>query len=161
MRLRIIATGGTIDKIYFDAKSEFEVGDPLIEKILGEAGVAFEFEVVKLMRKDSLELNDADRESIRNAVLESDFRHVLITHGTDTMTDTARTLGDVGDRTVVLTGALSPARFQSSDATFNVGLAIGAVQSKPAGVYIAMNGRIFDGLRVKKNRELNRFVEIE
>lgn len=161
MRLRIIATGGTIDKIYFDAKSEFEVGEPLIEKILSEAGVAFDFEVIKLMRKDSLELDATDRLAIRNAVLESDGRHVLITHGTDTMTDTAKALGDIGDRTVVLTGALSPARFQSSDATFNVGLAIGAVQSKPAGVYIAMNGRIFDGLRVKKNRELNRFVDIE
>ncbi len=112
------------------------------------------------MRKDSLDLTDEDRKLIRDTVMADDSQHVLITHGTDTMSETAAALGDVGERTVILTGALSPARFQITDAVFNVGMAVGAVQSKPAGVYIAMNGKIFDADKVHKNRERNCFEEI-
>jgi len=160
MRLKIIATGGTIDKIYFDANSEFEIGEPLIGKVLADGGAAFDYEIVPLMRKDSLDLTDADRQLIRATVTADDTCHVLITHGTDTMTLTAASLGDVGNRTVVLTGALSPARFQESDAVFNTGLAVGAVQCKPPGVYIAMSGRVFDADKVRKNRERNCFDPI-
>ncbi len=160
-KLKIITTGGTIDKVYFDAKSEFAVGDPLIGAILDEAQVGFEFEVVALLRKDSLELTDADREAIRSAAQSASESRIIITHGTDTMTDTAATLGHIEGKTIVLVGALNPARFRSSDAIFNIGLAVGAVQAMPPGVYIAMNGRIFPAGRVRKNRAANRFEAID
>jgi L-asparaginase len=156
-RLLIITTGGTIDKIYFDDRSDYQVGEPQIRQILHAMNVAFEFEVNALLRKDSLHLSDADRSRIRDAVLASDARHVLITHGTDTMVETAAVLRGIPDRTIVLTGALNPARFRDSDAVFNIGCAVGAVQCLPPGVYIAMNGRVWDPARVRKNRDANRF----
>ena len=155
--LLIITTGGTIDKIYFDDKSDYQIGEPQISQILHALHVAFEFEVSALMRKDSLHIEDKDRNLIREAVAASDARHVLITHGTDSMVETARVLKDIPDKTIVLTGALNPARFRDSDAIFNIGCAVGAVQSQPPGVYIAMNGRIWDPAQVRKNRRENRF----
>jgi L-asparaginase len=158
-KLRIFTTGGTIDKIYFDAKSEYEVGEPQIGEILREMGVGFPFEITSLMRKDSLDMTDADRDAIRTAVAGDPASRVLITHGTDTMTDTAKVLQGIPGKTIVLTGALNPARFRGSDAIFNIGGAVAAVQTQPAGVYIFMNGRIFDALKVRKNRDKNRFEE--
>lgn len=155
--LLIVTTGGTIDKVYFDDKSDFQVGDPQIGRILEELGVAFRFRVIGIMRKDSLHIGQEDRALIRAAIAAQPQRHVLITHGTDTMVDTARALGDLADRTIVLTGALNPARFRGSDAEFNIGTAVGAVQSLPPGVYIAMNGRVWDPSRVRKNVAANRF----
>lgn len=155
--LLIVTTGGTIDKVYFDDKSDFQVGDPQIGRILEELGVAFRFRVIGIMRKDSLHIGEEDRALIRAAIAAQPQRHVLLTHGTDTMVDTARALGDLADRTIVLTGALNPARFRGSDAEFNIGTAVGAVQSLPPGVYIAMNGRVWDPSRVRKNVAANRF----
>ena len=160
MKIAFIATGGTIDKVYFDAKSAFEVGQSVIEHVLRQGQVNFEYVLVPLLRKDSLELTDDDRSMIRRAVEATECNHVVITHGTDTMVETAAHLAGIVGKTIVLTGSLSPARFQSSDADFNIGLAIGAVQSRAPGVYIAMNGRIFDPARVRKNRERNRFESI-
>lgn len=159
--IRILTTGGTIDKVYFDARSEFEVGDPLIGAILAEAQVGFEFEVVSLMRKDSLEITEQDRQTIYKAVQAAEEDRIIITHGTDTMADTAESLRSIGNKTIVLVGALNPARFRSSDAIFNIGLAVGAVQAMPEGVYIAMNGRIFAAGKVRKNRAANRFEAID
>ncbi len=159
--LTVITTGGTIDKVYFDAKSDYQVGAPQIGEILAQLGVAFEFEVVPVLRKDSLEMTDEDRLAIRRAIEQQPHRHVLITHGTDTMVDTARVLAGIPGKTIVLTGALNPARFQGSDAVFNVGCAVGAVQSLGDGVWIAMNGRIWDPAHVRKNRSANRFEEID
>ncbi len=156
-RLCIITTGGTIDKIYFDDKSDFQIGAPQIGRILSELEVAFPFEVVPLLRKDSLHLDEADRSLIRQVIQARPERQVLVTHGTDTMVDTARALVDLEDKTIVLTGALNPALFRGSDAVFNIGCAVGAVQSLPPGVYIAMNGRLWDPLKVRKNRDANRF----
>ena len=156
-QLCIITTGGTIDKIYFDDKSDFQIGAPQIGRILSELEVAFPFEVVPLLRKDSLHLDEADRSLIRQVIQARPEQHVLVTHGTDTMVDTARALVDLQDKTIVLTGALNPALFRGSDAVFNIGCAVGAVQSLPAGVYIAMNGRLWDPLKVRKNRDANRF----
>lgn len=161
MKLMIFTTGGTIDKVYFDASSEFEVGESQIGHILREAMVSFEFEVRPLMQKDSLDMTDVDRATIRAAVEQCDARHVLITHGTDTMTETATALSGIAGRTVVLTGALSPARFRSTDAVFNIGLAVAAAQTAVEGVYVAMNGRVFPAGRVRKNRERNRFEAID
>jgi L-asparaginase len=155
--LLIVTTGGTIDKVYFDDKSDFQVGEPQIGRILQELGVAFRFSVIGLLRKDSLHINQGDRELLRAAIEAQPMKHVLVTHGTDTMVETARVLATVPDKTIVLTGALNPARFRGSDAEFNIGTAVGAVQSLPAGVYIAMNGRIWDPLKVRKNVAANRF----
>ena len=156
-KLLIITTGGTIDKIYFDDKSDYQIGEPQISQILHAMHVAFDFECIALMRKDSLHINDKDRQLIHATVAASDASHILITHGTDTMVETARVLSDLADRTIVMTGALNPARFRDSDAIFNIGCAVGAVQSLPAGVYIVMNGKVWDPEHVRKNRRENRF----
>ncbi len=155
--LLIITTGGTIDKIYFDDKSDYQVGEPQIAGTLHHMNVAFEYEMQALMRKDSLHMNDDDRQAIRAAVEASRARHVLITHGTDSMVETARALGGLGDHRIVLTGALHPARFRDSDAVFNIGCALGAVQCVPPGVWIAMNGVVWDPDEVVKNVAENRF----
>lgn len=159
--LQIITTGGTIDKIYYDEKSDYQIGEPEIGRILGDMRVAFRWQVQPLMRKDSLQLNDADRDLIRRAVEASDAAHFLITHGTDTMVETARVLEGIEDRVIVLTGALNPARFIGSDAVFNIGCAVGAVHSLPPGVWIVMNGQVWDPEKVRKNRKENRFEPVE
>lgn len=156
-QLCVVTTGGTIDKIYFDDKSDYQIGEPQIGRILEELGVAFRFNVIGILRKDSLHITPEDRALIRQAIAAQPARHVLVTHGTDSMVETARVLADIPDKTIVLTGALNPARFRGSDAEFNIGTAVGAVQCLPAGVYIAMNGRIWDPARVRKNVAANRF----
>ena len=156
-QLCIVTTGGTIDKIYFDDKSDFQVGEPQIGRILDELGVAFRYSVIPILRKDSLHLDDADRELLRATIAAQPARHVLVTHGTDSMVETAKVLASIPGKTIVLTGALNPARFRGSDAEFNIGTAVGAVQSLPAGVYIAMNGRIWDPAKVRKIVDANRF----
>jgi len=155
--LLVVTTGGTIDKVYFDDKSDYQVGEPQIGRILKELGVAFRFNVIPILRKDSLHIDAADRELMRATIAAQAARHVLVTHGTDTMVDTAKVLAAVADKTIVLTGALNPAGFRGSDAEFNIGTAVGAVQSLPAGVYIAMNGRVWNPARVRKNVAANRF----
>jgi len=158
-KLLVITTGGTIDKIYFDDKSDYQIGEPQIAETLNAMHVAFDFEVRALMRKDSLHLDDDDRARIRAAVEQADARHVLITHGTDTMVQTALALQGLDDHCIVLTGALHPARFRDSDAVFNIGCALGAVQCLESGVWIVMNGRVWDPRRVVKNVAENRFEE--
>jgi L-asparaginase len=158
--LLVVTTGGTIDKVYFDDKSDYQVGEPQIGHILQELGVAFRFRVIPLLRKDSLHIDAADRELLRTTIASQDARHVLVTHGTDTMVETAHVLASIPDKVIVLTGALNPARFRGSDAEFNIGTAVGAVQSLPAGVYIAMNGRVWDPAKVRKNVAANRFEAI-
>jgi len=158
--LLILTTGGTIDKIYFDDKSDFQVGESQIGRMLDELGVAFRFQIIPILRKDSLHLTDSDRALIRATIAAQPARHALITHGTDSMIATAKALADIEGKTIVLTGALSPARFQGSDAQFNIGTAVGAVQSLPAGVYIAMNGRIWNPASVRKNVDANRFEAV-
>ena len=155
--LSIVTTGGTIDKIYFDDKSEYQIGAPYIGEILSQLGVAFAFDVIPILRKDSLHITAEDRELIRRTIAQQPHRHVLVTHGTDTMVETAQVLLQIPHKVIVLTGALNPARFQGSDAVFNIGCAVGALQSLADGVYVAMNGRIWDPRHVRKNRSANRF----
>lgn len=158
----VITTGGTIDKVYFDAKSDFEVGQSVVEELLREAHVGIGYRIMELMRKDSLELTDADRETIRAAIESSGASRVVVTHGTDTMTDTATAIAATvaaSGATVVLTGSLAPARFAHTDATFNVGMAFATAQVAKPGIYIVMNGQVFDGLAVRKDRAQNRFIE--
>ena len=155
--LLVVSTGGTIDKVYFDDKSDYQVGEPQIGNILRELGVAFRFTVIPALRKDSLHVTAEDRQLVRTLIAAQPHRHVLVTHGTDSMVQTGKVLSTLTDKTIVMTGALSPARFRGSDAEFNIGCAIGAVQSLAPGVYIAMNGRIWNPDQVRKNVAANRF----
>ena len=168
MHVQVFTTGGTIDKVYFDAKSAFEVGEPLVADVFRQAGVAFSFGVEVLFRKDSLDLTDDDRALVAERVATCDAGRVIVTHGTDTMPETARAVArrledeggaEAARKTVVFVGSLAPARFKATDAEFNVGFAAAAVQALGPGVYVAMNGRVFDPARVRKDREGNRFTE--
>ncbi|WRH77296.1 MAG: asparaginase domain-containing protein [Sphingobium sp.] len=157
----ILTTGGTIDKNYFDALSEYQIVDSGIPALLKEARVELPYRLVEVMRKDSLELTDADRTLIAAAAREAPETRIVITHGTDTMTETAKLLAaDVPDKTIVLTGALSPARFAETDAPFNLGMAFATAQMAPPGVWIAMSGQVFNGLKVRKDRAAGKFVAI-
>lgn len=154
----IFTTGGTIDKVYFDALSEYQIGATGLPNMLAENNVFVAHRVTQLMRKDSLELTDADRAAIHDAVAASDADKILVTHGTDTMVQTARVLSDIVGKTIVLTGAMQPASLRNSDAEFNVGFALAAAQTLPPGVYIAMNGEVFDPAKVHKDRAAHRFI---
>jgi L-asparaginase len=156
----VLTTGGTIDKAYFDALSEYQIVESGIPALIAEARVALPFRVMELMRKDSLELTDADRALIAAAVREAPERHVVITHGTDTMSETAKALSNIEGKTIVLTGALSPARFAETDAHFNLGMAFATAQVAAPGVWIAMSGQVFDGLKVRKDRAAGKFVSV-
>ncbi len=133
MQIAIFTTGGTIDKVYFDAKGGYEVGAPMVRQILDQGRVTAQIPVMELLRKDSLEMTPADRIAVRDAVAASEATRIIVTHGTDTMVETARELRGLPGKTIVLTGALQPARFADSDAAFNLGLAVGAVQVLPPG----------------------------
>jgi L-asparaginase len=159
MKIKFITTGGTIDKVYFDAKSEYEVGPPQVIEVLKDANVTFEFEVESVLQKDSLDMTDADRQRIRRAVEADPCPRIIVTHGTDTMIQTALALQGISGKTIVLTGSMQPARFRNTDAVFNIGCAIAAVQTLPPGVYLAMNGRVFTPERVRKNVRENRFEQ--
>ncbi len=158
--VQIFTTGGTIDKIYYDAKDDYTVGEPQIGRLLEEARVNFPYAIEALLQKDSLEMTDADRARIRAAVAAAPARRVLITHGTDTMVETARALEGIPDKTIVLVGAMQPARFLGSDAEFNIGYAVAAVQLLQPGVYIAMNGQVFRPGHVRKNVAERRFEAV-
>lgn len=157
----VLTTGGTIDKNYFDALSEYQIVDSGIPALLDEARVALPVRVIELMRKDSLELTEADRALIASAAREAPEKQIIVTHGTDTMTETAKVLAaEVPGKTICLTGALSPARFAETDAPFNLGMAIATAQIAAPGVYIAMSGEVFDGLKVRKDRAAGKFVAL-
>lgn len=159
--IHVLTTGGTIDKIYFDALSDFQVGAPQIEVYLREANVSFSWRLTPLLRKDSLDLTAEDRTLILDAVRDSEARRILITHGTDTMLTTAGVIAAdaavAAEKTVVLTGAMCPATQRGSDAVFNIGFAIAALRLLNAGVYVAMNGQVFSPGQARKNRDANRF----
>jgi len=155
--VKVLCTGGTIDKVYFDALSEFQIGDPVVNNILKEALAKFSFEVESILKKDSLEITDEDRETIFKHVAAESCESILITHGTDTMINTAQRLEEIKDKTIVLTGAMQPARFRNTDAIFNIGYAIAAAQHLPHGIYLAMNGQIFTPDAVQKNRSAAQF----
>jgi len=160
VKIQILTTGGTIDKFYFDRKDAFQVGEPQIGQLLREANVAVDYEIRALLHKDSLDLTDEDRELIVAAVRDASCERFLITHGTDTMLQTAELLQRrVPEKVTVLTGAMQPAISRTSDAFFNIGFAFCAAQQLPPGAYVAMNGRIFVPGRARKNVELGRFED--
>ena len=161
MTIRIFTTGGTFDKVYFDAKSEFQIGESMVSELLTEANVNFDYEIESILKKDSLDMDDSDRKLIREKLETTDSKRVILTHGTDTMVETATALAGIEDKTIVLFGAMQPARMRCSDAQYNLGVATAAVQLLPAGIYLAMNGQIFDPDKVRKNREASRFEPVQ
>ncbi|EAT13732.1 asparaginase [Bermanella marisrubri] len=157
----LITTGGTLDKVYFDALSEYQVGNAVAPEILQRMNVNFCYEHKEICRKDSLEITDQDRALIKQAIDGCEHDHVLVTHGTDTMVQTAQFLGEQPEKTIVFTGAMQPAAFANTDAIFNIGTAIGALNSAPKGVYVAMSGQVFLASKVYKNYETKRFEDNE
>jgi L-asparaginase len=159
MKIKFFSVGGTIDKVYFDALSRYEVGESNIKDILQNAKVNFDHEIEALLKKDSLDMTDEDRLIILKAVQNEFNDKIIITHGTDTMIETAIALSSIKCKVIVLTGAMEPAKFKTSDAMFNLGSAVAAVQVLPAGVYLAISGRIFTPDNVRKNRAQKQFEE--
>ena len=152
-----LACGGTIDKIYHDKQDDYRIGAPASDAILQRARVATAT-AQPLVAKDSLEMTDKDRQAVVAAILASPARRLVITHGTDTLTDTAQAIAEaVRDKTVVLVGAFLPAVFRDSDADFNIGFALAAAKTLPPGIYVAMNGNLFPAGAVRKNRQAGRF----
>lgn len=161
MRIVFIQTGGTIDKDYprKDRGYAFEIGEPAVERIMQKVHPSFDYKVVSILKKDSLDITDNDREEIHKACLKADSKRILITHGTDTMIETAKKLSTIKNKVIILTGAIKPERFSDSDASFNVGTAIGALNVLDKGVYIAMNGRIYPWNEVERTKENGQFVD--
>ena len=157
MKVAILTTGGTFDKVYFDANSEYSIGDPCITSILDEGNVNSDYRIESILKKDSLDITSKERQIIKNSVKECIEERIIIIHGTDTMVETAKSLEDIKDKTIVLTGAMQPARFKKTDAIFNSGFALAAAQILEYGVYITMNGMVFHSDNVKKNIDLGKF----
>ncbi|MDH3270946.1 MAG: asparaginase [Gemmatimonadota bacterium] len=159
--IRLFVTGGTFDKEYDEIHGTLDFRDTHLPEMLQMARARLEVSVRTLMMVDSLEMSDADRDLIASNCRDAPEPHVVITHGTDTMVDTARVLAErVRDKTIVLTGAMIPIAFGSSDGLFNLGGALTVVQVLPPGVYIAMNGRIFDWDKVRKNPDTGVFEAV-
>lgn len=157
----VLTTGGTIDKFYSVA-GEMEIDQPTAGPILDLAATNLSTSVRPVLAVDSLDMTDEDRERLAEAISEEPAERVVITHGTDTMPETARFLlarpERIGRRTIVLTGAMQPSCMRATDAPFNLGAAVTAAQLLGPGVYIAMSGRIYDGARVRKDRALGVFL---
>jgi L-asparaginase len=161
--VRIFVTGGTFDKEYDERTGNLFFKDTHLRDMLKLARCRVPVEVRTLMMVDSLDMDDDDRELIINQCRKCDQQRLVVTHGTDTMADTARALGEaaLAGKTIVLTGAMIPFAFGSSDGLFNLGAALAFAQSLPAGVYVAMNGRVFNWDNVRKNRDIGEFEELQ
>jgi L-asparaginase len=159
MAIRILVTGGTFDKEYDELSGRLYFRDTHLHEMLRLGRCRVPVEVRTVMMVDSLEMTAHDRELLVASCRQVPEQRVLITHGTDTMVETARTLEGIPGKTVVLTGSMQPARFRNTDAVFNIGVAIGVVQCLPPGVYLAMNGRVFDPRQARKNAARHAFEE--
>ncbi len=160
--VRIFVTGGTFDKEYNERDGSLYFKDTHLRDMLKLARCRVPVEVRTLMMVDSLDMDDDDRDLVRQQCRKADADRIVITHGTDTMAVTARCLGEaeLPDKTIVLTGAMIPFAFGSSDGLFNLGAALAFAQSLPPGVYVAMNGRVFPWHNVRKNRDIGEFEEL-
>ena len=158
MSIRVFVTGGTFDKEYDEIRGALDFVDTHLPEMLRRGRCGLDLEVRTLMMVDSLDMSDADRETIARNCLRAPEDRIVITHGTDTMVETGQALAAaVTGKTVVLTGAMIPYTFGSSDGLFNLGSALSFVQLLPPGVYLAMNGRWFPWDNVRKNRKTGRF----
>ncbi len=160
MSLQLFITGGTIAKYYDEINGKLAFDPDHMTKLLEEARCRADIEIETLMLKDSLEMDEVDREIIYQSCLTTPSERILITHGTDTMVETANKLSTITDKTIVLTGAMIPFAFKHSDALFNVGTALGAAVSMPHGVYLAMNGEVFVYNNVYKDKERGEFCAL-
>jgi len=159
-RVRVFVTGGTFDKEYDELHGRLFFKDTHLPEMLRLARARLDLEVQTLMMIDSLDMTEADRALVVERCRSCPEERIVVTHGTDTMADTARALHAAAlPRTVVLTGAMIPYAFGSSDGLFNLGSALSFAQVLPHGVFVAMNGRVFPGNRVRKNRETGVFEE--
>jgi len=161
MKITFIQTGGTIDKEYpkITKGYAFEIGEPAARRILEKISPVFEYDIIPLLQKDSLDITEEDRQKILQECKNSNSEKIVITHGTDTMIETAKVLSEIKNKTIVITGAMRPEKFSDSDAMFNLGLAIAAVQTISGGVYITMNGKIYDWNKVKRDMESGQFID--
>jgi L-asparaginase len=161
MSIRIFITGGTFDKEYNELNGQLYFKDTHIQELLKLGRCRVDVDIRTLMMVDSLEMTDDDRQLIARQCQNSDEDKIIITHGTDTMAETAAVLAkETKDKTIVLTGAMIPYKFGSSDGLFNLGSALAFVQALPKGVYVAMNGRYFTWDNVRKNKQTGGFEEV-
>lgn len=160
MKILFIQTGGTIDKDYPRQTKgyAFEISEPAVRQILERANPSFEYEIIPLLRKDSLDLTVKDKKKIFEECEKADTDKIVITHGTDTMIETAVFLSEIKKKTIIITGAFKPEKFSNSDADFNVGAAVGALNTLENGIYIAMNGNIFRYDEVRRDKETGKFI---
>ncbi len=159
--IKIILTGGTIDKHYNQSNGELDFKESYVSEMLTLGRNKTDISIEQVMLKDSLQMSDDDRQTILKACKKSNEDKILITHGTDTMVQTAQTLAEAKlNKSIVLVGAMVPFVFKHSDALFNLGFALGALQTCSSGVYIAMNGALFDWDKVLKNLKLRQFESI-
>lgn len=169
MKIKIFITGGTFDKEYNDLDGQLYFKKTHVPEILELGRSRIDIDLETLMMIDSLDMTEEDREKIAQNCLEATQDHIVITHGTDTMVETAKVLAkkikneqsSLSDKTIVLTGAMVPYVFRSSDGLFNFGAALAFAQTLPAGVYIAMNGRYFNWDNAKKNKEIGEFETLQ
>ena len=158
MTIRLLITGGTIDKQYNELDGELKFTQSGVEDMLAQGRAKLEISTETVMLKDSLDMDDSDRQKILSSCLACDESQIIITHGTDTMVETSQVLAaEIKDKTIVLLGAMVPYQFKKSDALFNLGCAVAAVQTLEWGVYITMNGKIFNYDDVIKNKGLGEF----
>ena len=161
MSIKILLTGGTIDKHYNESNGELDFTNTHIPELLVLGRNRSDIVIESLMLKDSLQMTDSDRLNIIDTCKKSAESKIIITHGTDTIVNTATVLGkEQLDKTIVLVGAMIPFVFKHSDAVFNMGFALGAVQTLPHGIYVTMNGKVFNWDKVAKNRDLGVFEDI-
>ena len=161
MKIVFIQTGGSIDKDYPKTRYgyAFEITEPAVRRILQKVNPNFDFEIISILKKDSLDITEEDRKKIYQTCQKVKSNKIVITHGTDTMIETAKKLSAIKNKVIILTGATKPEKFTDSDASFNVGTAIGAINILNNGVYIAMNGRIYPWNHAKRNSKTGQFVE--
>lgn len=158
MDIKVLITGGTIAKRYDEISGELHFDEAHFEKMLQQGRCEADLNIETLMMKDSLEMTDGDRETIYDAVVSTNEQAIMITHGTDTMVETAEKLATIKGKTIVLVGAMIPYVFKNSDALFNVGCALGAVSVLDEGVFVVMNGKVFAWEAVEKDRARGAFV---
>ena len=160
MKILFLQTGGTIDKDYPHTSKgwAFEIHEPAVKRILGKLNPSFNYEIKSVFKKDSLEINDNDRELLLSTCSNANSDKIIITHGTDTIMETAEFLNKVQNKTIILTGAMRPEKFTDSDADLNIGMALAGVQALPYGIYICMHGVIDKQENIDRDSETGQYI---
>lgn len=163
MKIIFIQTGGTIDKDYPKTKKgwAFEIGEPAVNRLLPLLNPSFDYEIIPFLQKDSLEITQNDRALLLSTCRKIQENKIIITHGTDSMIETAAVLNTIQNKTIILTGAFRPERFSNSDAALNLGIAIGAIQALSQGVYLTMNGIVYPWNKIKRDPQTGKFIALD